>query len=243
MPEPDTSTTAAYLSKVAGDVTLNIYGVGSEPKHIPAPAGLVNRPNDLQLWAEEELTERGVYVKEWTTPEGWDGWDGEFDYKATVGTLPPLPAEGKVWVTCTAVTYGPAIDDLADGPVEEHGWIQPGWKETELYENRDDVAPMYRGTNPDEAAKCIRDYLGSVSDVEQGRGTFYAADARQDPTSPTAYHYACHAEDWTPEQLARIEQQVQAPARGLGDGDAQVHPVFNPHQQASLTVPHAQAHR
>lgn len=222
MPEPDdNSQAAAYLTKIIyafrpplespqSRVWLNVYETsGSRSYQAECPVELATAPDLIRGWAAGELRSVGVKVDTWETPPDWRGWDeGEFDYRAVgVEVLPQLPAQGTVWVTATATTWGDS--GSSDDYEQEHGWVQPQFSRTTLYENRDDVAPIYSGTDPAAAASEIRDFLGGVEQPESGRGSFYASDSESSLESGTSYSYACHAEGWSPEQLKQIEQQVQ----------------------------------
>jgi hypothetical protein len=127
---------------------------------------------------------------------------------STAWTTDRLPANGTIYafLTATAVEWSDSGD--SDDYTEEHGWVSPRWSMTDLYESRNDVAPIddwrlatdntpdLLRPDPDQTptdwlAALLNETLGSWSD--NGDGTYYGHDNLiTDYTDPRDYTYAVH---------------------------------------------------
>ena len=102
----------------------------------------------------------------------------------------------KAFMSCTKVSYhGEGCDDYT----EEHGWVDPSWSRTEIYESRNDVAPMVdEDVNSADLADYIRDVMEKWGPWESnGNGLFYRTDGdsfgdREELEDPGTYSYAIH---------------------------------------------------
>jgi hypothetical protein len=118
----------------------------------------------------------------------------------------------RIYLTATSV-YWPENEngDPSDDYVDEHGWVNPDWSQTELYENRADVAPIYTGRSLTAAADAILTHLGSVDGVDSAP-TFYGTREHQpfDDELSRTWTYAAHVDGLSPERVAKLAEILVA---------------------------------
>jgi len=79
-----------------------------------------------------------------------------------------------------------------DDYTERHGWIDPSWSRTTLFESRNDVEPLLNMSEQDpELWERVRDIVDSHAE-DNGDGTFYGVDECQDFATGTVWTYAIH---------------------------------------------------
>lgn len=125
--------------------------------------------------------------------------------------LEELPEVGEVYATATSLTpVYDAENDVTDG-VEHSGWVDPNWSRVDLHDEMEDVRPLWRGTDPAEAGRAVKDFLGAVEPAETAgsRGTYYGSDGEQ-PTDVT-FSYAAHVWGWGPDKIAQVDAEVFSP--------------------------------
>jgi hypothetical protein len=123
--------------------------------------------------------------------------------------LEELPEIGEVYVTATSAT--PVYD--ADHDVveleERSGWVDPNWSRVYLHDEKEDVRPLWSGTDPADAADAIKSFLGTVEasgDSRGSRGTYYGGDTEQD--SDVTFSYAAHVWGWPEDKVKLVDQYV-----------------------------------
>lgn len=111
----------------------------------------------------------------------------------------------RVFITATSVHW-PTED--SDDYVDEHGWISPEWSREDLYEDRDDVAPLYVGKSTRDAADAMAGWLGTVDNAECG--TFYGTyeHAPFDDALGRTWTYAAHVEGISDAKLAKLTARL-----------------------------------
>ena len=100
-----------------------------------------------------------------------------------------------IYMTATKVSNW--AEDGSGNHSEEHGWINPNWSLTEIYENFNDVNPVELFDNDSEetyaqwVTRVVRENLNGVE--WDGGDTFYAAGV-EIPNYATGdeMHYALH---------------------------------------------------
>jgi hypothetical protein len=99
-------------------------------------------------------------------------------------------------------------DPVGDG-IDAHGWIQPGWSRTELYDDRDDVAPLWTDADIDEDTTVVESAIGAIVDAlgypeTNSAPTFYGQDDYSPMDSDVNYSYAVHLDGFTDAELSAI---------------------------------------
>jgi hypothetical protein len=98
---------------------------------------------------------------------------------------------GMVYAFMTADAV--SLDGGEDEREELNGWIDQDWSMTVLHDSRNDVLPLVKEWESDteELTDSVRDVLGDGSLWEDnGDGTFYAMDSRED--DGFSFTYAVH---------------------------------------------------
>lgn len=113
----------------------------------------------------------------------------------------------RIYLTATSV-YWPTEDD---DYIDEHGWVDPSWSLTELYEDRADVAPIYVGKSVKRAAESILEHLGSIDDSGSAP-TFYGTHehAPLDDALGRNWTYAAHVEGISDVKLNQLCELLAA---------------------------------
>lgn len=83
---------------------------------------------------------------------------------------------------------------VAPDGTESHGWIDPQWSRTELFDSRNDVRPIIQesASDPDIAVLVADALLGEIGlPVDNGDGTYYGRDETMAPDG-SVWTYAIH---------------------------------------------------
>lgn len=133
-------------------------------------------------------------------------WDEEFR-----SLLDELPQIGEVYVTATSATpVYDAENDVVDLQ-ERSGWLDANWSRIYLHEKMEDVRPLWRGTDPAEAAEAIKNYIGAIEpscDSRGSRGTYYGSDSEE--SSDATFSYAAHIWGWDEAKVRELDGYVSS---------------------------------
>lgn len=110
----------------------------------------------------------------------------------------------RAWLTGDVIR-GETIASEADiTDPDESGWVDTQWSRTQVWESRNDVAPVATYNPADEydaedyptvaewIAAVVSDELGAAAD--NGDGTWYGQDTRDDYATGDVWSYALHFE-------------------------------------------------
>lgn len=92
------------------------------------------------------------------------------------------------FMSATKVVFN---SDQDDDYTEEHGWIDPSWSMTELFESRNDVRSVLMASqDAEDFDELVRDVIEGLT--SNGDGTFYSEDEYTDPKTGASWTYAIH---------------------------------------------------